>query len=148
MPKLVFVDAGVLIAAARGIGEVAQRAMAELDDPDHEFASSQFVKLEILPKPLYYRKRAEAEFYRAFFDSVTVWATPSERLIQDAFDEAAKVGLSALDALHVAAAASVAAAEFITSEKATTPIHRTGLVPVRSILPGPGPARHGDLPLG
>jgi len=38
--KLTFVDAGVLIAAARGGSEQAQRALAVLDDPEREFAAS------------------------------------------------------------------------------------------------------------
>jgi hypothetical protein len=34
---ITFVDAGVLIAAARGRGEVSAQAMAILDDPDRSF---------------------------------------------------------------------------------------------------------------
>jgi len=40
MKKLVFVDAGVLIATARGDDEVAERAIEVLDNPDVSFASS------------------------------------------------------------------------------------------------------------
>jgi hypothetical protein len=46
--KRTFIDTGVLIAAARGQNDVAVRAMAILDDPNREFASSIFVKLEVL----------------------------------------------------------------------------------------------------
>jgi hypothetical protein len=42
------VDAGVLIAAARGSIDVSARAMAILDDPDRSFASSEFVRLEVI----------------------------------------------------------------------------------------------------
>jgi len=45
-----FIDAGVLIAAARGTDEVAIRAIEILDDIDREFVSSSFVKLEVLPQ--------------------------------------------------------------------------------------------------
>ena len=77
MKKLIFVDAGVLIAAARGNDEVSILAMDILDDPDVEFASSIFVKLEVLPKPLYQKKDYESEFYNAYFDKVDIWAKPS-----------------------------------------------------------------------
>ena len=47
--KLTFVDAGVLIAAVRGTEEIAKRALQVLDDPELNFASSVFVRLEVLP---------------------------------------------------------------------------------------------------
>ena len=53
MPRLIYVDSGVLLAAARGVDAIAQEAFAVLDDPDVQFASSSYVKLEVLPKVLY-----------------------------------------------------------------------------------------------
>ena len=38
MPRLIYVDSGVLLAAARGVDEIAQEAFAVLDDPDVQFA--------------------------------------------------------------------------------------------------------------
>jgi len=105
--KKTFVDSGVLIAAARGSDEVALRAMEILDDPERTFASSAFVRLEVLPKALYHRNAAAAEFYEAFFSSVKDWAEPVERVTRDAHQEAVQSGLSALDALNVASAAAV-----------------------------------------
>jgi predicted nucleic acid-binding protein len=133
--RLVFVDTGVLIAAARGSDEAAQRAMQILDDPDSSFASSIFVQLEVLPKPVYHKKRDEVAFYETFFEAVSAWADPGSQLIQNAYDEAARIGLSAMDALHVAAAAAIGADELVTTEKLTNPIHRATLVPVRTIVP-------------
>lgn len=132
-PKLTFVDAGVLIAAARGTDELAERAMQVLDDPDRAFASSVFVRLEVLPKALYYRRDHEAEFYQAYFDAVSRWADPLDVVATQAFDEAAVAGLSALDALHVAAAAVTGATELVTIEQLTKPIHRVTSVRVRTI---------------
>ena len=43
-----FVDSGVLITAARGSGESAHDALAILDDPDREFVSSFFIRLEVI----------------------------------------------------------------------------------------------------
>lgn len=71
---LTFVDSGVLIAAFRSGGETGRRALTLLDDPGREFASSPFVRLEVLPKPVYFGRRDEAEFYRMFFAQVSVWA--------------------------------------------------------------------------
>ena len=40
-----YVDAGVLITAARGVAPIAIKALEVLDDPNREFASSIFLKL-------------------------------------------------------------------------------------------------------
>jgi hypothetical protein len=133
--RLVFVDTGVLIAAARGTDEVARRAIEVLDDPDARFVSSQFVKLETLPKSLYNKQSAEADFYAAFFDSVTAWARPDEALTEMAYAEAVQHGLSALDALHVVAASILNADELVTTEGISKPLHRTRRVKVRTIAP-------------
>jgi hypothetical protein len=46
------IDSGVLIAAARGQGSTSLRAVEVLDDPNREFVSSPFLKLEVLPKAI------------------------------------------------------------------------------------------------
>ena len=130
-----YVDAGVLIAAARGRTSMALRALEVLDDPAREFVSSIFVKLEVLPKAIYYKNEAEAQFYEAFFSGVSHWANPHETLIQEAFKEASQVGLAALDALHVVSALSLGAEELVTTEKTDKPLHRTRLIRVVTIGP-------------
>jgi len=60
--KRTFIDAGVLIAAARGDDVPSIIALNILDDPSREFASSPFIKLEVLPKAVYNRKKDEVEF--------------------------------------------------------------------------------------
>src|SRR4051812_49182735 len=112
--KISFIDSGVLIAADRGDGLIAARAMGVLDDPAREFASSVFVRLEILPKAVYHRKAEEAEFYQAYFDAVTHWADGLDQLVQEAERQACQLGLAAIDALHVAAALTVGAEEIVT----------------------------------
>src|SRR5439155_1112936 len=81
------------------------RAMEVLDDPTRAFASSAFVRLELLPKARYYGRTDEVDFYEAFFAAVSDWAEPLDQLIRDALAEASQTGLAAMDALHVAAAA-------------------------------------------
>jgi predicted nucleic acid-binding protein len=135
---LTFVDAGVLIAAARGGSDQAQRAMAVLDDPDREFASSPFLRLEVLPRAVFNRRAAETAFYEAFFASVTRWATDLDAIVVAAEAESSSFGVEAMDALHVAAAASVGAVELITSEKHARSIHRARAVKVVTIYPSDG----------
>ncbi len=130
---ITFVDAGVLIAAARGRTEVSAQAMEILDDPDRSFASSEFVRLEVLPKALFNRKSDEAEFYLEFFRAVTCWPANTDAVVGHAYEIGVKFGMAALDALHVAAAISAGAEEFITTEKPGKPLHRTTDIRVRSI---------------
>ena len=130
-----YLDSGVLITAARGVAPLALRALQVIDDPNREFVSSVFPKLEVLPKAAYYKNHAEVEFYEAFFSVVTRWADPLERIAQDAFDEACKSGLAAMDALHEASAVCAGAEELATTERFEKPIHRTGLIKVISIFP-------------
>jgi hypothetical protein len=139
MSKLTFVDSGVLIAAARGTEEVARRGMAVLDDPERTFASSALVRLEVLPKALRHCRDAEAQFYEVFFQSVTARAAVGEPLVTETFSQAQTPDLHAMDALHVAAALSLNAEEFITSERGEKPINKVTSIPVRTIRPGTTP---------
>lgn len=133
--KLTFVDASVLIAAFRGQEDVAIKAIEILDDPDRNFVSSDFVKLEVLPKPEYLHKVEEKEFYSAFFDAVAKWENISEQLVENAFNEACKVGLSAIDALHITMAKVAKADEFITAEKDTKPFFKVSDIAIKTIRP-------------
>lgn len=131
--KITFIDAGVLIAASRGSTDIARRALAILDDPDRSFASSAFVRLEILPKASFHRQMEEVSFYEDYFRGVEHWVEPGTTLIESAFSLAQERGLSALDALHGAAALAVNAAELITTEKRSRPIHRLTQIKVTTI---------------
>jgi predicted nucleic acid-binding protein len=131
--KLTFVDASVLIAAAIGNEEIARLAMQVLDDPERSFASSSFVQLETLQSQTFNRRDEERQFYAAFFDRVSKWAAVNEELLQTAFDEACKLGLSAMDSLHIAAAGQVGAEELVTAEKSTKPLLRSTSVSVITI---------------
>lgn len=128
-----YIDAGVLIAAARGKPPIAIAALEILDDPDREFASSIFVKLEVLPKAMFHKNRSEVEFYEAFFDAVAYWADSLETIAEDAYKQACYSGIAAMDALHLAAAVSVGAVELITTERPEKPIHRAQSIKVTSI---------------
>ena len=73
--KLTFFDASVLIAAARGGSVQAARAMEILDDPTRQFASSPFLRLEVLPRAIYHKRATEVTFYEEYFAAVSHWAT-------------------------------------------------------------------------
>lgn len=130
-----FIDAGVLIAAARGMSVGSEAASLILGDPNREFVSSIFLKMEVLPKAIYNQQRQEVRFYEAYFNTVTHWITDVEPMIEIAYLESSKSGLGTLDALHVAAALLAEASELITYEKPQKSIHRTQLIRVISIHP-------------
>jgi len=131
--KITFVDAGVLIAAFRGNEPDSTAAFRILGGVEREFASSIFVKLEVLPKPVFYEEKGEIEFYETFFESVDHWCVFTDELLQEALEEAKKSGLAALDALHIVAAAHCGADQLVTVEKKRKPIHRTDLCKVVSL---------------
>lgn len=128
-----FIDTGVLIAAARGTDETVQTAVNILQDPNREFASSPYLRLELLPKAIYNKRQPEIIFYEAYFGMVEHWATDLDAIMAAAYREVAEFGLGSMDALHIAAAVAVGAEEFITNEKPQKSIHRTPSIRVISI---------------
>ena len=130
-----FLDAGVLIAAARGIGIIPVRAHAILDDAERTFVTSEYIRMEVLPKALYHRQSQEVLLYERFFARAVQIVPPSVSLLQQAYTEACISGLAALDALHIAAAKSSGAEEFITTERPTTPLFRVSGIVIKTIIP-------------
>lgn len=128
--KRTFLDAGVLIAAATGRGSLSERAMKILGDPDREFVVSPFLQLEVLPKAIYNKRQREAEFYRQYFAGAQYRTTDAEQLMLAAHTMAAELGLSAMDALHLAAASQANCDELVTTEKPGAPIYRCRSVKV------------------
>jgi hypothetical protein len=83
-----FLDAGVLIAAARGRGIIAVRAHAILDDPERVFVTSDYIRMEVLPKALYHRQSQEVLLYERFFSQAVQIVAPSASLMRQAYTEA------------------------------------------------------------
>ncbi len=127
-----FPDSGVLIDAARAARtERAQTALSYLDDPQRTYLTSPFVHLETVPKAGYMGRSEELDFYEAFFrDPGVEWCRDWDRMEAVAEEEARRHGLSALDALHLAAAHLLGADELVTTEGAHKPVHRSQLVRV------------------
>ena len=128
-----YIDSGVLITAARGNATLSAPAIEILSDVTREFVSSEWVKLEVLPKARYFKRESEASFYDLFFGRVSIWAPFEPGLLTTALEEATVSGLSAVDAIHVVSAAMCGCEELITSEKTTSAIHRTALIRIVSI---------------
>jgi hypothetical protein len=124
-----FLDAGVLIAGARGEDADRERALEILADSERGFVASSFLYLEVAPKATFHKRRVETAFYDRFFRDAK-WVRDLERIDKIARAEAEEQGLGAMDALHLAAAHIAGAVELITTEKPSKPIHRSSLVKV------------------
>lgn len=126
-----FPDSGVLIDAARGLPPFDRIAFEYFDSSDRVFLTSSFVRLETVPKAVYLRLDAELEFYNAFFNHPALeYCREWDRLEETADTVARQYGLSAMDALHVAAASLLGADELVTTERQSKPIYRDRLVEV------------------
>ena len=130
-----YVDSGVLIEAYRGSSPLAAPAVAILGDADRQFVTSAFVRLEVLPKPTYYKRLIEVAFYNAFFAAARRSVPVTKAFVQLAMRRAETFGLSAVDSLHVAAAETGHADELITSERPSSPLSRVTTLRIVSIHP-------------
>ncbi|WP_414575118.1 nucleic acid-binding protein [Anabaena sp. CCY 9402-a] len=92
--KKTYIDSGVLIAAFRGVQSIGIQANTILNDDNREFVSSQFVKLEVVPKAIYNQQQDEIDFYETFFSAVSYWATDLEQISQDAYQLSSLYGLA------------------------------------------------------
>jgi predicted nucleic acid-binding protein len=128
-----YIDAGVLIAAFQGKHDLSAQAMAVLDDESREFVISDFLKLETLPQPSYNKKEDEVEFMETFFANATIHAEINSDLTKDALKLATANGITAIDSLHLSAAISATAEEFITTEKPAKPMFRVKEIKLTSL---------------
>jgi len=112
------------------------RAHTILDDPERVFVTSDYIRMEVLPKALYYRQSQEVLLYERFFSRAVQIVPSSTSLMRQAYHRGVYLGLAALDAFHIAAAKFSASEELITSERPTTPLFRvTGIVIKTITLP-------------
>lgn len=125
-------DSGLLIAVAQGKDDVYEEALAVLDDPEREFISSVYVKLEVLPNAVYMEREDQLDAYQEYFENVSRWVPSSPELSNRALALARDHGLTAVDALHLAAA-EAEEAELVTTEKPTKPMFRATSVEVTSV---------------
>ena len=132
MVKRVYLDSGVLLAAFKGKDDLCNKAIQILDDPNRKLLVSDAVWLEVMPKPLYEKRRQEVEFYETVFAAAErlAWNISS---LAHAAGLAQKYGIATMDAIHIAHAIDAKADEFVTSEKPSKPMFRVKEISMRSI---------------
>ena len=131
--KRTYVDANVLIAAFQGEKAVAERALKVLDDPDRALVVSDYLRLEVFPKPTFHKRQEEVEFMQAVFENAAEKVSTSDELTERAVELAARYDMTPIDALHVGAAVVAGVDELVTMEKPTKPMCRVSEVEVVSI---------------
>ncbi len=127
-----FLDACVLIAAFQGNEDISERAFEIIDDTEREFVISDYLKLELIPKPKFHGFQEEVEFYETFFSNAAIQIVPNPEISAQAIELASQYDLSPIDALHISAAKSVEA-EFITAEKQEKPFFKVADISVTTI---------------
>jgi predicted nucleic acid-binding protein len=129
-----FVDAGILIAAARGYETHSQQSLKLLTHYKRRILTSVFIRLETLPKVVYNPYPLQRSFLNQFFSDPEVeWVSDLNAVANLATLQSEKYGLSALDALHIGAAMLSDASECVTTENRGKPIYRVREVDVRYI---------------
>ena len=131
--KRTYVDANVLIAAWKGEDAFARRALEVLDDPERSLVVSDYLRLEVLPKPTFHKRQDEVAFMQAILDDADENVATSEELTGRAVELASRYDLSPVDALHVGVAAVAGVDELVTLEKPTKPMCQVSEVTVVSL---------------
>jgi predicted nucleic acid-binding protein len=132
-----YLDANVLIAAFRSNHPAALAAISVLGDSRRAFIASQYLRLETLRKPMFYRREDEKAFMETYFAAVSQWVPTDDHLVTLALKLAADLDLGAMDALHAAAALQGGAEEFVTVERLSKPLCRLPGLYVISLHPQP-----------
>jgi predicted nucleic acid-binding protein len=108
-----FLDSGVLMTAWKGGDKEA--ALAVIEDTSRRLLTSELVRLELLPKAIFFKRRDEVAFYERIFSRAQ--CDPMDTaLYSSAFELAGRYGLSAADAFNLASAVRLEADEFVTTE--------------------------------
>lgn len=122
MAVRLYFDSGVVIHFARRGPVWMEQMLAGLRAGGVELATSAFVSLEVLPRPVSRRRDGEAAAMLVFFSRVDVIVDHASA-IWLAHLVLHEGGISSMDALHVGAAAA-AGAMLVTTEKPTSGIFR------------------------
>ena len=128
-----FLDSGALLHAWRG-ENLSETVMEIIDDENREFFTSQIVGLELLPKPRFEKRHAEAAFYENHFRDCVFTEPLSKELGAEAEKLATHYGLAGPDAIQLAAALRHRVAEFYTSERPGKPMFRVKELKVISLF--------------
>jgi predicted nucleic acid-binding protein len=114
-------------------GKDGERLLELMDSNDRTFVSCQLVRLEIMPKPAFYKNALEVEFYNQHFTRVSEEEPLSETLANEALALASRYGLAAADAINLAAAIRLRARQFCTTELPSRPMFRVQEIEVVAV---------------
>ncbi|MBW1974887.1 MAG: PIN domain-containing protein [Deltaproteobacteria bacterium] len=131
--KRTYVDSSVLIAAFRGNESISRCAMEVLDDPNRKLVVSDFLRLEVLPKPTFLGRKKEVEFMNAILTNAAEDVPCNPDVTAQAIALASQYDIAPMDALHIGAGVAANVDEFVTLEKPTKPICRVSEIRVISL---------------
>lgn len=124
-----FLDSGVLLRAWKGEQAEAEAAGRVMEDASRQLLTSEIIRLELLPKPLYFKQKDEVAFYEEIFRRSECDKVDGA-LYRHAFTLAEQYGLGAADAFNLASAIRQKADEFVTTERPGRPMFRVKQVKV------------------
>lgn len=133
--KRTYIDANVLIAAFQGTEDISRHALNIIEDPERILVVSDYLRLEVLPKPTFHRRQGEIDFMQTVLDSASENLPSSPDMTQKAVELASRYDIAPMDALHVGAAAVAEVDELVTMENPTKPMFRVQEIKVTSLLP-------------
>lgn len=128
----IYIDACILIAAFQGKENIHRRLFELLDDPKLTLVVSDFLRLEVLPKPTYLKRQEEIEFMESVLNSAEKLKT-TVNMVLTAIKLASKYDLAPIDALHAGAALVGKVDKFITLEKLDKPLCKVKEITVISL---------------
>jgi predicted nucleic acid-binding protein len=121
------------IDAFQGQESTSNKALGVLDDPDRSLVVSDYLRLEVLPKPTFHKNQTEIAFMETVLSSACENVPSTPRLAAMAIGLASRYDLTPIDALHVSAAVIAGVDELVTGEKDTKPMFRVQEVKVVSL---------------
>lgn len=130
---LTFLDAGVILSAARTSSSYRLKALTIIADSRRKFVATDFVKLETTLKCDFHGYQQQLEFYEDFFENVDVFLTDAKPIISGAYQVGKQYGLNAMDALHISAALLAQADEFVTTERPNSPFQNVKGIKIFSL---------------
>ncbi len=135
--KRTYIDANIMIAAFQGKENISRRALEVLDDPNRQLVVSDFLRLEVLPKPTVHKRAEEVEFMNAILEKAAENVPCEPDVTQKAIELASTYDVAPMDALHAGAALAAKVDEFLTMEKPSKPICKINEINVTSLYVEP-----------
>nr|VFJ42305.1 MAG: hypothetical protein BECKFW1821A_GA0114235_100164 [Candidatus Kentron sp. FW] len=132
-----YIDANVRIAAVQGDGELLQKVCSVLQSNRRRLVISDFVLLEVLPKPLFHRCTKQRAALEKLFSLTEKLVPDYGTLLLESIRLAGDYDPSPMDALHAAAALQGEVDEFMTLERSTKPFFKIAELHAYSLYSGP-----------